>query len=109
MQMQDLDAIWSAYLKVDSDHVGYVTQDQLLTFISETQYSIAAPYFTRFFELIDKEHLERATFEELACALAVFCLYTREELISFVFCMFDEDCDGIISKLDIFRFLLQFR
>lgn len=89
--------------------VGTVTHDQLLAAISETQASIAAPYFSRFFQLINRDKIDRVTFEELVSALVLFCLYTKEELTSFVFCMFDEDGDGLISKLDVFRFLLQFR
>ena len=72
-------------------------------------YSVAAPYFFRLFEVIEKENIDRVTFEELTIGLIMFCLFTREEMFSFLFCMFDEDGDNLISKLDIFRFLLQFR
>lgn len=77
--------------------------------MSETLYSVVSPYFTRFFDLLEKKNSDKATFEELTIGLVIFCLYTREELFSFVFSMLDEDGDEIISKLDIFRFLLQFR
>ena len=40
-------------------------------------------------------------------ATAVFCLYTYEKLINFVFSTIDDDHDYFISKRDIMRFLLQ--
>ena len=109
LRLEDLNAIWQDYLRVDQEMSGSVTHDQLLASISETQASIAAPFFSRFFQLINRDKIDRVTFEELLSALVLFCLYTKEELSSFVFCMFDEDGDGLISKLDVFRFLLQFR
>lgn len=59
--------------------------------------------------MIEKKHIDKVSFVEFLGALIIFCLFTREEVVSFVFCMLDQDGDHIISKLDIFRFLLQFR
>jgi len=70
---------------------------------------VVAPYFSRFFEVIDKDHPTQVTFEELLPSLVIFCLLTREEMFAFVFSMLDEDRNDEISKVDLFRFLMQFR
>ena len=80
-----------------------------MEFMSEKEYSITAPYIHRFFLLIDKAIENQATFQELLIGLLLFCTFTQQELIAFVFNMLDEDGDGFVAKTDIFRFLLQYR
>lgn len=93
LRIEDLNAIWNDFIKLDLDPDGLVKAEQILSYLKETPISIAAPYFARFFELIEKENVDAVDFEEFAKALVVFCLYNREELVSFVFCMLDEDND----------------
>lgn len=101
---------------MDRGNTGYISIDQLFTYIDERNYSIVAPYLERFFDLIDRSNRDRiATFEELLPALAAFCLFSKDEMItckkfkkSFSFCivvfnMYDIDRDGEISKRDLFR------
>ena len=80
-----------------------------MSFLSEREYSICSPYIHRFFLLIDKDVEDRVTFQELLKGLILYNLFTRQELIAFVFNMLDEDRDGFVAKIDIFRFLLQYR
>ena len=40
--------------------------------------------------------------------LTYFLTFSRQELLSFVFNMLDEDMDGFISKIDIYKMLTMF-
>ena len=75
-------------------------------FLSEKEYSICSPYIHRFFLLIDKDVDDRVSFQELLKGLILYNLFTRQEVIAFVFNMLDDDRDGFVGKTDIFRFLL---
>lgn len=67
-------------------------------YIEEREYSIVSPPFYRFFDIIEKEDPEKVTFAELLPALISFCLFTRSEILGFVFSMIDEDRDNNVSK-----------
>jgi Ca2+-binding EF-hand superfamily protein len=80
-----------------------VTPTQVLVFLEERDYSIVAQPFYRFFEVIDKVYHDKCTFEEFLPAVISFALFTRSEVLGFVFSMIDEDKDELISKADIFK------
>lgn len=46
------------------------------------------------------------TFEEITPALVSFALFSRSEILGFMFSLIDEDKDDFISKTDIFKYLL---
>jgi hypothetical protein len=76
---------------------------QILIFLEEREYSVAAPCFYRFFDIIDKEFPDKVSFSELLPALISFNLFTRSEILGFCFAMYDEDKDDSVSKADIFK------
>ena len=90
-----------SYLTIDAldgSFNGFITISQLFDFIEENTYSVLAPYIERFFNLIDREAtLERVNFEELFPALVMYCMFTRNEMIAFVFSMLDTDKDERLS------------
>lgn len=45
-------------------------------------------------------------FDEFLHAVTAFCLFTKDEMVMFVFKMFDKDRDDYISKKDVFRHLM---
>ena len=81
----------------------WTTKGQILEFIDERDYSIVSQAFSRFFCIIDKGHEDKVSFNELLPALVSFCLFTRSEILGFVFHMIDEDRDLHVSKQDIFK------
>jgi Ca2+-binding EF-hand superfamily protein len=83
-----------------------VTSSQIMTFIDEREYSVVSQSFMRFFDVIDKKERDFVSFDELLPALASFCLFTRSEILGFVFSMIDEDRDQFVSKADIFKQLM---
>ena len=102
---KELELLHQIYRKVDKKGTGFITLDDLFSFITEELTSIVYPYLERFFLLIDKENAEKVTFIEWLPAVSVFCLYTKEKIIRFVFDMLDSDHDNLISKNDLFEFL----
>lgn len=112
---EDVFKIWKYFIKIDKDNLGYITIGQIFGYLNERSYSIIGPYLERFFELIDREYIEKVSYEEFLPALVSFNLFSKDEtitckylwLISFddivVFNMFDKDKDGEISKKDLFR------
>ena len=68
-----------------------ITPSEFLFYLSEREYSITAPPFYRFFDVIDKKNYDKTTFDELLPALVGYCLFTRSEILGFVFNMVDEN------------------
>ena len=109
MTLQILKKIWICFLKIDKEGKGFILPYQVLAFIEEQPYSVSAPFFIRFFDIIDKDDPDHATFTEFLPALVTYCLFSRDEIFGFVFSLLDEDKNDDISKQDIFKFLMQFR
>ena len=93
------------FRKMDVEGTGYINLDSFFIFIEEELSSIISPYLERFFFLIEKEDIDKITFIEWLPAICVFCLYTSERIIQFVFNMIDADQDGFIGKRDMMKFL----
>lgn len=96
--------IFSVFRKMDKLGTGYINLDSIYTIIGE-EVGIISPYLERLFSLIKKQHVEKVNFLEFLPVLSTFCLYTRQQLISFVFSMLDTDHNGFISKKDMLNFI----
>lgn len=106
MTVDILKQIWLCFLKIRKGRdkqSKHITTQQIIAFLDERDYSIVSQSFFRFFDVIDKEEVDRVTFHELLPALISFCLFTRSEILGFVFSMIDEDRDDFVSKADIFK------
>lgn len=93
------------FRKMDVEGTGYINLDSFFIFIEEELSSIISPYLERFFFLIEKEDIDKITFIEWLPAISVFCLYTSERILQFVFNLIDTDQDGFIGKRDMMKFL----
>ena len=98
--------IWLTFIKFDKDNDGYINLDDLYVMFQEHANSIIAPYLERFYDLIDKVEPDKVYFEEFLEAAAAFCLFTKDEMVIFVFNMLDRDRDAVISKKDCFRHVM---
>lgn len=74
--------------------------------MEERESSVVAPAFYRLYEIMEKLDPEEVTFEEITPALVSFALFSRSEILGFMFSLIDEDKDDFISKTDIFKYLL---
>lgn len=81
----------------------HITPLEFLAYLEEKEYSIVSQPFYRFFDIIEKEFPDKVNFSELLPALVSFSLFTRSEILGFVFSMIDEDRDQKVSKQDIFK------
>jgi len=105
LELDDLKSIWMSFLCMDKKNRGFITLQHLADYLEETNYSVVAPYMERYFELIDKSMgTDRCNFEEFFASLCAFNMFTRTEMIAFVFSMLDKDNDQIISQVDMLKF-----
>ena len=97
------------YQELDKKKKGTITPQQILHYIEEREYSVIARAFFRLFDIMEKNDPEEVTFEELIPSLVSYCLFTRSEIMGFMYNLLDEDKDDFISKVDVFKYLLQMR
>lgn len=113
MTIEILKEIWTWWLKIKKIAPGsdLVRTIEILTYIEEREYSIVSTPFFRFMDVIDKANnrTKEINFNEFLPGLISFCLFTRSEVLGFVFHMVDEDRDERVSKQDIFKSLLAMR
>lgn len=79
--------------------------NHLMEYLCENNYSPVAPFLERFFEIIDKLDKDKITFDEFFPALCAFALFTRQEMLAFVFTMLDRDKDSNLTKVDLQEFV----
>jgi Ca2+-binding EF-hand superfamily protein len=104
-----LHSLWHCFSEIDKKKKGAITPAQMLSYIDERESSVIAPAFYRLFEIMQKIDSDEVTFEELIPALLSYCLFTRSEILGFMYSLLDEDKDDFISKTDVFKYLLQMR
>lgn len=59
--------------------------------------------------MIEKEVEQKVSFSEWLPAISLFCLYSPDSVVLFVFQLLDSDHDHFISKKDLMTFLVQKR
>ena len=74
--------LWKHFIRMDKFNTGTITLHDLLIYIDERSYSIIGPFSERFFDLIEKEDMNRVTFEEFFPALVSFSLFTKDEMVT---------------------------
>ena len=57
--------------------MNYISIERLIAYLSEREYSIIAPFAYRFFELVDKEIVDKVSFQELVIGLIYFNTFNR--------------------------------
>jgi len=70
---------------MDSQGTGCISIENIFSFLEEELNSIISPYLEHLFQLIDKETDDKITFPEWLPAVSLYCLYSREQVIGFVF------------------------
>lgn len=99
--------LWYCFVDIDKKKKGAITPQQILHFLEEREQSVVAPALYRLYEIMEKVDPDEVTFEELIPALVSYALFSRSEILGFMFSLIDEDKDDFISKTDIFKYLLQ--
>ena len=99
MTIDVLKSVWVCFVKIlatgKEKNRQSISFNQLLRFIEEREYSIVIMSLIRFFDMIDKKdpNNELVSFDELLPVLSSYCLFSRSEILGFVFAMIDEDRD----------------
>ena len=90
---------------MDRKSRGFANLNHLMEYLTEKNYSPVAPFLERFFEIIDKLDKDIVTFDEFFPALCAFALFTRQEMLAFIFTMLDRDKDANLTKVDLQEFV----
>lgn len=94
---------------MDKKGSGYITQANFFEFMDEELDSVVSPYVEYLFQLIEKEIENKVSFSEWLPAISLYCLYSNDSIVSFVFQLLDTDHDNFISKKELMNFLVQKR
>ncbi|CAD8200509.1 unnamed protein product (macronuclear) [Paramecium tetraurelia] len=105
----DVSNLHKIFRKMDTMGTGYISQQNFFEFLDEEFNSVVSPYIEYLFQLIEKEVEQKVSFSEWLPAISLYCLYTKDSVVAYVFQMLDSDHDNFISKKDLMNFLVQKR
>merc|ERR1711865_1035183 len=84
----------STFKAIDIDGSGEIDYDEFFEMIKEPR----SPYADSLFTLIDADGSGSIDFEEMMQVLATYCMYSKEDILSFCFDCFDKDGSGAIDE-----------
>ena len=88
--------------KIDKDHTGFITPDELFAYIGERR----CEYGTSLFKMLDSFDADgKLDFGEFMKAVGTFCLFGKEEVTRFTYSVFDEDNSGSITHGELLQLL----
>lgn len=70
---------------MDHNGTGYISQKNFFELLDEEDNSVVSPFIEYLFQLIEKEIEQKVSFSEWLPAISLFCLYTKDGIISYVF------------------------
>ena len=82
-------ALEAVFKKIDKSCTGYIKVEDMFRFLREELTSIIAPYLIYMFSLIEKEMDNSVNFFEWLPAVSVYCLYSKDQIVNYVFQMLD--------------------
>lgn len=95
----DLKRMKARFKAIDVDGSGEIDYDEFFEMIQEPR----SPYADNLFTLIDVDGSGEIDFEELMQVLATYCMYSKEDILSFCFDCFDKDNSGAIDEEEFVR------
>lgn len=92
--MRDVDRIKIVFDDIDIDQSGEIDYDELLTFTEEPR----SPYTDALMNMVDPEGTGVLNFSMFFRLIAMYCIYTQEDILQFVFQTFDKDSSGTLDE-----------
>ena len=80
--------------KIDQDGSGSIDRHEFLAAVNEE----SSPFTDKLFDLIDQDGSGTIEFEEYVCVMATYCMFTKDEIMTFCFECFDSDGSGAIDE-----------
>jgi len=80
--------------KIDQDGSGSIDRHEFLAAVNEE----SSPFTDKLFDLIDQDGSGTIEFEEYVCVMATYCMFTKDEIMTFCFECFDTDGSGAIDE-----------
>lgn len=82
------------YNKIDMDGSGSIDRHEFLEAVNED----SSAFTDKLFDLIDQDGSGSIEFEEYVITMATYCVFTKDEIMTFVFDCFDADSSGAIDE-----------
>eukprot|EP00929_Paragymnodinium_shiwhaense_P113431 TRINITY_DN81726_c0_g1_i1.p1 TRINITY_DN81726_c0_g1~~TRINITY_DN81726_c0_g1_i1.p1 ORF type:complete len:358 (+),score=72.78 TRINITY_DN81726_c0_g1_i1:60-1133(+) len=96
--------LFNKFVEVDVNLNGFWTVNELYKLISDSRISIRAPIIDRLFFMGDGRGEGSMSFGDFVVSLTSFCALSREEVLQLLFCVVDEDRNGLIEKDELIHF-----
>lgn len=94
LRQSDLKVLKKRFQEIDIDGSGEIDYDEFFEMIVEPR----SPYADSLFTLIDVDGSGSIDFEEMMQVLATYCMYSKEDILTFCFDVFDKDGSGAIDE-----------
>jgi len=92
--MGDVDRIKIVFDDIDLDESGEIDYDEFLKFCAEPR----SPYTDALMNMVDEEGTGVLNFNMFFRLICMYCVYTQEDILQFVFQTFDKDSSGTIDE-----------
>ncbi len=94
LQSWHLKKLKRQFNKIDQDGSGSIDRHEFLAAVNEE----SSPFTDKLFDLIDQDGSGTIEFEEYVCVMATYCMFTKDEIMTFCFECFDTDGSGAIDE-----------
>ena len=107
MKKGDIQKMWNIYQTLDRNNNGHLTITEVFKLIHELPPTPVTPFLEYLCRSINPRDDGFLLFEDFVVGLSSFCALTGEEIMYFVFLVFDEDRSGKIERPEFLKFLKQ--
>eukprot|EP00607_Mallomonas_marina_P002528 CAMPEP_0182433138 /NCGR_PEP_ID=MMETSP1167-20130531/61150_1 /TAXON_ID=2988 /ORGANISM="Mallomonas Sp, Strain CCMP3275" /LENGTH=423 /DNA_ID=CAMNT_0024621447 /DNA_START=207 /DNA_END=1474 /DNA_ORIENTATION=- len=97
LTQRHLQRLHNVFDSIDIDGAGSIDIKEFVVFLGEDP---SSPYISNLFQMIDIDGSGTIEFEEYVRILAVYCMYTKDEILRFCFESFDKDGSNGVSEAE---------
>ena len=96
LTMSELQMLRKSFDQIDISGDGDIDREELIEALNER----TTPLTDAVFALLDLDGNGRISFDEFVVCLATYCLYTKEDILQFMFNIFDVDQSGALDDAE---------
>ena len=94
IQSSEVEKLATIFKMIDYDESGEIDGDEFMEFINEKK----TPFTTHVFKLVDEDGSGEVDVNEFISMMAIYCLYSKQQILRFTFDSFDADGSGSIDE-----------
>lgn len=103
LQQWHLQKLRRRFDRIDLDCSGSIDRTEFMNAVGEQ----VSPFTNRLFELIDTDNNGTIDFDEYIRVMATYCMFSRDEIMTFCFECFDTDSSGTINENEFAELIKQ--